>query len=65
MAGALELVEVGVAGEQHRAVPHLPGDLAPGDAAQDRAEEGHTVDVDGGGADVVADGVHALVVTLA
>ncbi|AFP41023.1 hypothetical protein MSMEI_4571 [Mycolicibacterium smegmatis MC2 155] len=43
-------------------VPQLAGLLAARDARQDRAEERDAVDVDGGGADVVTDGVHAGVV---
>src|ERR1700704_2601676 len=62
---ALELPEVRIGRERHRGVPQLARFLAARDLREHRAEEGDAVDVDGRGADVVADRVHALVVTLA
>src|ERR1700722_3947397 len=64
-AGALELPEVRIGRERHRGVPQLAGLLAARNLREHRTEERHAVDVDGRGADVVADGVHALVVALA
>ena len=55
VATALQLVEVRVAREQHRAVPDPTGVVTAGDAGQDRTEERDVVDVDGRGADVVTD----------
>ncbi len=52
-AGALELEEVRVGGEQPRAVPQLHRVLAARDAGEHRAEERHAVDVDGRRADLV------------
>src|SRR6476620_3117147 len=63
-ARALQLVEVGELRDGDRAVPQLTGLLAARDLGEDGAEERGPVDVDGRGADVVTDGVHALMVAL-
>src|ERR1035441_4973098 len=59
-AGALQLEEPVDAGDQQDAVPQLGRGLAARDRGHHRAEDGHAVDRDDGGADVVADPVDAL-----
>jgi len=54
-----------IAGERENSVEQDDGLLAARDGVQHRAEEGHSVDVNGRGPDIVADRVHALVVALA
>ncbi len=61
-AGALDLVEAGVRGDQDHAVPQLGRGLALGRRRDDRAEEGHVVDRDDRRADVLADLGDALLV---
>src|SRR6478609_283519 len=64
-ASSLELPEVRVRRKGHRRVPQLAGFLAARDLRQHWAEERDAVDVNRRRADVLADGIHALVVALA
>src|SRR6266568_1215998 len=64
-AGALDLEEVGVPGDQPGAVPNPQNVLATRDAGEHGAEERRAVDVDDRRTDLVAHRIHALVMRLA